>query len=179
MDNFLVKSFSEIDLADDFFGSLKIDYPEFTEWFNKKAAVGEVATVYLEDGKIKDFLYMKVEAEEMTNSGNCRIIPNLPKRNRLKVGTFKVESRGTRRGERLIKRALGFSIDKNVEEVYVTVFPKHEKLIELFVKYIIGKTNRDEIQNQMRLKFARKLQKRNVTEKSHTSYSQKWLSNVN
>ena len=30
---------------------------------------------------------------------------------------------------------------------------------------IIGKTNRDEIQNQMRLKFARKLQKRNVTEK--------------
>ncbi len=44
---------------------------------------------------------------------------------------------------------------------------------------IIGKTNRDEIQNQMRLKFARKLQKRNVTEKSHTSYSQKWLSNVN
>ena len=47
------------------------------------------------------------------------------------------------------------------------------------VKPIIGKTNRDEIQNQMRLKFARKLQKRNVTEKSHTSYSQKWLSNVN
>ena len=45
--------------------------------------------------------------------------------------------------------------------------------------YIIGKTNRDEIQNQMRLKFARKLQKRNVTEKSHTSYSLKWLSNVN
>lgn len=45
--------------------------------------------------------------------------------------------------------------------------------------YIIGKTNRDEIQNQMRLKFARKLQKRNVTEKSRTSYSQKWLSNVN
>ena len=45
--------------------------------------------------------------------------------------------------------------------------------------FIIGKTNRDEIQNQMRLKFARKLQKRNVTEKSHTSYSQKRLSNVN
>lgn len=53
---------------------------------------------------------------------------------------------------------------------------------ETFTKkkiFIIGKTNRDEIQNQMRIKFARKLQKRNVTEKSHTSYSQKWLSNVN
>ena len=56
----------------------------------------------------------------------------------------------------------------------------HKKHIESFsVFYIIGKTNRDEIQNQMRLKFARKLQKRNVTEKSRTSYSQKWLSNVN
>lgn len=49
----------------------------------------------------------------------------------------------------------------------------------LLGEFIIGKTNRDEIQNQMRIKFARKLQKRNVTEKSHTSYSQKWLSNVN
>lgn len=48
-----------------------------------------------------------------------------------------------------------------------------------FTPFIIGKTNRDEIQNQMRLKFARKLQKRNVTEKSRTSYSQKWLSKVN
>ena len=48
-----------------------------------------------------------------------------------------------------------------------------------FFPIIIGKTNRDEIQNQMRLKFARKLQKRNVIEKSRTSYSQKWLSNVN
>lgn len=34
-----MKSFSEIDLADDFFGSLKIDYPEFTEWFNKKSVL--------------------------------------------------------------------------------------------------------------------------------------------
>lgn len=135
MDNFLVKSFSEIDLADKFFDPLKIDYPEFTEWFNKKAVAGETATVYLENGRIKDFLYMKLESEEITTTGNCRIVPSLPQRNRLKIGTFKVESRGTRRGERLIKRALDFAIDKNAEEVYVTVFPKHTKLIELFAKY--------------------------------------------
>ena len=54
-----------------------------------------------------------------------------------------------------------------------------ENKIRISENIIIGKTNRDEIQNQMRLKFARKLQKRNVTEKSRTSYSQKWLSNVN
>ena len=57
--------------------------------------------------------------------------------------------------------------------------PDAEKYKKYFTPNIIGKTNRDEIQNQMRLKFARKLQKRNVTEKSRTSYSQKWLSNVN
>ena len=78
---------------------------------------------------------MKLDSEEITTTGNCRIVPSLPQRNRLKIGTFKVESRGTRRGERLIKRALDFAIDKNVEEVYVTVFPKHNKLIDLFVKY--------------------------------------------
>ena len=56
---------------------------------------------------------------------------------------------------------------------------KQKAELIIFAANIIGKTNRDEIQNQMRIKFARKLQKRNVTEKSHTSYSQKWLSNVN
>lgn len=56
---------------------------------------------------------------------------------------------------------------------------RNKKIHRYFYAPIIGKTNRDEIQNQMRLKFARKPQKRNVTEKSHTSYSQKWLSNVN
>lgn len=62
---------------------------------------------------------------------------------------------------------------------FVELFSTPFYIILKILSIIIGKTNRDEIQNQMRLKFARKLQKRNVTEKSHTSYSQKWLSNVN
>lgn len=66
----------------------------------------------------------------------------------------------------------------HIQERLFAVIPIAE-LAQRFVNCIIGKTNRDEIQNQMRLKFARKLQKRNVTEKSRTSYSQKWLSNVN
>ena len=53
----------------------------------------------------------------------------------------------------------------NIEFVY-----SHKKILLC----IIGKTNRDEIQNQMRLKFARKLQKRNVTEKSRRK-QEEWM----
>ncbi len=131
MDNFDVKRFSEIDLNDSFFGSLKDDYPGFVVWYNKKAESGEKATVYIEEGKVKDFLYLKEESESLDEPFR----PALPKCRRLKIGTFKVESRGTRRGERLIKRALDYAVSKDVDEVYVTVFPKHVKLISLFKKY--------------------------------------------
>lgn len=64
-------------------------------------------------------------------------------------------------------------------QLSISLMPEKIQRNTIKRKDIIGKTNRDEIQNQMRLKFARKLQKRNVIEKSRTSYSQKWLSNVN
>lgn len=75
-------------------------------------------------------------------------------------------------------------LPENAQEVLINLIDAHLNFPIYIDQYgefrsIIGKTNRDEIQNQMRLKFARKLQKRNVTEKSRTSYSQKWLSNVN
>lgn len=131
MDNFGVKRFSEIDLNDSFFNSLKDDYPEFAVWYKNKAERGEQATVYIEDGKVKDFLYLKEETESLGEPFR----PALPKCKRLKIGTFKVEARGTRRGERLIKRALDYAVSKDVDEVYVTVFPKHDRLISLFKTY--------------------------------------------
>ena len=35
-----VKRFSDIDLNDSFFDSLRASYPEFDEWYNKKATTG-------------------------------------------------------------------------------------------------------------------------------------------
>ena len=53
-----LRRFSEIDLADGFFDSLKAAYPEFEAWFAKKAAAGEQAYVFLfDDGSVADFLY--------------------------------------------------------------------------------------------------------------------------
>ena len=92
-----VKRFSDIDLNDSFFDSLRASYPEFDEWYNKKATTGATAYCYYVDNELKDFLYLKIEEEELSD-----LTPVLPAKKRLKVGTFKVdnEDRHTTRGER-------------------------------------------------------------------------------
>lgn len=37
-----IKAFSELDLEDTFFDSLKNSYPEFTDWFQKKVVFHRV-----------------------------------------------------------------------------------------------------------------------------------------
>lgn len=111
--------FAEINLSDTFFDSLRASYVGFDDWFRRKATAGENAITYHENGRLKDFLYLKEETEELTD-----INPHLPARHRLKIGTFKIDNRGTRRGERLMKKLLDKAIDLNVEEIYVTIFPE-------------------------------------------------------
>ncbi len=128
-----LRPFGEIKLADPFFDSLKASYPEFETWFAKKAAAGEQAYVFHNrTGAVKDFLYLKVETEAMTD-----VEPVLAAKRRLKVGTFKLESRGTRRGERFMKKIMDTAMAQDVEEVYVTIFPTDELmyLIRLFERF--------------------------------------------
>ena len=117
-----VKRFSDLDIHDTFFDSLRASYPEFNAWFQKKANGGEKAYVFFDEaGKIIDFLYLKIEEEELLD-----VVPPLPAKRRLKVGTFKLISRGTRRGERFMKKIMDCAIAANVEEIYVTIFPTEE-----------------------------------------------------
>lgn len=128
-----LKPFSTINLADPFFDSLKAAYPEFSEWYNKKAALGEKAYVfYFEDGRVADFLYMKIETEAVED-----VFPMLPAKRRLKVGTFKLLSRGTRRGERFMKKIMDKAMVEDVDEVYVTIFstPELQYLIRFFDRF--------------------------------------------
>lgn len=111
--------FSSIDLSDPFFDSLRSSYEGFDNWFRKKAAQNEMATVYYDNGSLKDFLYLKIEDTAMTD-----VEPSLPACRRLKVGTFKIENRGTRRGERLMKKLLDIAVEEDVDETYVTIFPE-------------------------------------------------------
>ena len=128
-----LRPFGKIDLADPFFDSLKAAYPEFSTWYNKKAAAGEQAYVFFfEDGRVADFLYMKIETEEVSD-----VEPVLPAKRRLKVGTFKILPRHTRRGERFMKKIMDAAMAQNVDEVYVTIFPTEELqyLIRLFERF--------------------------------------------
>ena len=129
-----VQRFSDIDLNDSFFDSLRASYPEFNEWYNKKAAAGATAYCYYVDNELKDFLYLKIEEDELSD-----LTPALPAKKRLKVGTFKVdnEDRHTTRGERFMKKIMDKAIAEDVDEIYVTMFPTEELqgLIRMFEKF--------------------------------------------
>jgi hypothetical protein len=131
MNDYLItsKEFRNIDINDPFFDSLKADYKGFEQWFHRKH---ENRADIIEDknGNIQAFLYLKQENGLVNDT-----VPVLPAKKRIKVGTFKVNPHGTRIGERFIKRLLNIGLSKNVDEMYVTIFPKHTKLKSLLEKY--------------------------------------------
>lgn len=124
-------SFKEVNLNDSFFDSLKLDYPGFEKWFNKKASNNEKAFV-LYNKKQKNildaFLYLKFE-----NTPIDDIEPKILEGPVLKIGTFKVNPHKTRLGERFLKIAIDTAFNnKKCKGIYVTAFEKHVKLIEVF-----------------------------------------------
>lgn len=128
-----IYSFSDLNLEDPFFDSLKASYPEFSNWFNRKAAAREPAYVFFdEEGHIMDFLYLKIESEAMTD-----VNPVQPAKKRLKVGTFKILPRHSRRGERFMKKIMDKAIAEDVDEIYVTIFPTEDLmyLVRSFANY--------------------------------------------
>lgn len=127
-----LKKFKDIDFGNQFFETLDNDYPGFKNWVKSKA---EKQAYYLEiNGKINGFLYLKPEIER-----NQDIIPELPLKSRMKIGTFKVEAHGTSIGEAFFKQLFRVAYIKKkehkFEEIYVTIFEKHEGLVNLFKKY--------------------------------------------
>ncbi len=133
------KLFSEIDLADPFFDSLKADYPgtenssEFGVWFQKKARTSEQALVYEDEYGIGAFVAIKPEAESIELS-NGAILPAIE---RVKICTIKIGER--HQGQRLGEGAIGLALwkwkDIRRDQVYVTAFDKHTSLIAMLEKY--------------------------------------------
>lgn len=132
LDNELIqlRYFSDINLTDKFFDSLKADYAEFEAWFIKKAEQGKKAYTLENQRGIQAFLYLKYEDEELNE-----VVPPQPKALRLKVGTFKVNAHGTKLGERFIKKIYDVALYYSIPSIYVTIFPKHAGLIALFERY--------------------------------------------
>ncbi|MFE4710849.1 N-acetyltransferase [Paenibacillus sp. NPDC056722] len=121
-DDYLTKrKFENIDINDPFFDSLKRDYSEFEDWFNRKR--NAEAYLYYEGNQVEGFLYIKMEDGPVAD-----ISPNLECERALKIGTFKINPHGTKLGERFIKKALDFAIVNNAEFCYVTIFNKQQTL---------------------------------------------------
>lgn len=128
-----LEPFASIDLSDPFFDSLKLDYPGFDTWFTSKAASTSSQAFTFRHPTTKSldgFLYLKPEDGAVSD-----VSPPLPPDRRLKVGTFKVNPHGTRLGERFLKRAFDTALSDGRRKLYVTIFPKHGALVELFAKY--------------------------------------------
>ncbi len=119
------RRFRDVNLNSPFFDSLKADYGEFEEWFLKKAE--NKCLVFENEGEIQGFLYLKEEDDPLND-----VTPPQPSRKRLKVGTFKIDAHGTKLGERFMKKIFDMAIEWQVEELYVTIFPKHKGLVSLF-----------------------------------------------
>ena len=146
--NVKLTKFSEVDVNDSFFETLRQDYEgqKFDRWFKKKAIEGKQAYVSRENDMLKGFLYLKTEDETEDYSD---IDPIFKPAKRLKVGTFKVIRTGYRLGERFIKIIVDKAIRDKVEEIYVTLFEKRDEVIALqtllsswgFCKYGHKKSN--------------------------------------
>jgi len=85
---FQFQKFSEIALSDSFFDSLKEDYPEFPQWFQRKADDGSTALVFSDDEGLGAFIYLKHEVEEIK-----LVELTLPAIPRKKIGTLKLADR--------------------------------------------------------------------------------------
>lgn len=132
------KFFSDINLNDPFFDSLKADYPGsatstgFIDWFQRKAADGKKALVFEDEQGVAAFICLKPEMESIQLT-NCE----LPCKARLKISTIKIDNRyqHQRLGEGAIGLTLWHWLAFKREEIYLTVFDKHSSLISLLEKF--------------------------------------------
>lgn len=129
--------FSDVDISDCFFDSLKSDYPEFESWFFRKSIERKKALVIKSESGINAFLYLKrenVEGDVSPLTVNEMCLDNIP---RIKIGTLKISE--TIRNQRLGEGAIGVSLwywaESRYKEIYVTVFDKHDNLISLFLHF--------------------------------------------
>ncbi len=130
---FNLKKFSEINIKDSFFDSLKKDYEEFTVWFSKKADAGRKALVFEDEIGVGAFVALKDdECEKIVLSDFV-----LNEKNRTKIATFKVSERyqGQRIGEGAVGLALWAWQKRGTDEIYFTAFDKQDSLIGLFEKF--------------------------------------------
>ena len=116
---------------DPIFGTLKGEYDEFKEWFQKIKREGRKCWVhYRDDGSIGAVLIYKFEDEAIDST------PPFPKNKRIKIATLKVTHVGRKIGELFIKLTTDLAINNDINEIYLTHFPEpDDRLVQLITEY--------------------------------------------
>lgn len=134
-----------VDLSDQFFDSLREDYPEFDRWFKEKCIPNHRSCwVVRLEGKLAGLVIRK---EESQSEASCVGTANKI----LKICTFKMspEFQGEKFGEQLLKQILWWAQRNGIELVYLTAYSKQEVLIDLLFTYGFAVTG--ELENGERI----------------------------
>lgn len=124
-------SLTEIDINDTFFDSLRGDYYKFNEWFKRKQMENLKAYAEYKSDKLAALCILKIENEYENYDTFDK--PFMPLK-RLKISTLKVIDEGKRIGQTLIDKALTYAKEQDAKEIYITIYPKYTKLINLLTK---------------------------------------------
>jgi len=135
---FSFKKFAEIDIEDPLFDELKLDYPGnehstgFEAWFARKVTEGATALIFYDEEGLGAFIAFKDENEPIE-----LVSETLPAMLRLKISTLTLAPRY--RGQRLGEGAMGLILwqwrHRKSQEIYVTIFEKHELLIRQLKRF--------------------------------------------
>lgn len=134
------KKCHQLNRNDDIFNSLRNDYSGFDNWFAKNCARNhrecwtinfnhEIAGIAIR--KDESFNDLKADIPSVWD-----YFLNTPAKI-LKICTFKIKDkfRGEKLGEQLLKQVLWWTHKNTYDFLYLSVFPKHESLIEMLLQY--------------------------------------------
>ncbi|OQX21153.1 MAG: hypothetical protein BWK75_03820 [Candidatus Altiarchaeales archaeon A3] len=119
-----------LDPNDSIFDTLRKEYEGFNDWWRKICKEGRKAWVHYVNGNIGAILILNEENEPID------AIPPLSKKRRLKICTLKVSRMGYKIGELFIKISIQTSMQKNIDEIYLTHFTEeNDSLVTLIEDY--------------------------------------------
>ena len=143
----------QIPKSDPIFETLRADYGEFDEWFQKKCVEPHRKCWLLTAGS--DTAGIVIWKDEVPSDTTA----TLPGDKIFKICTFKVSERylGEKNGELLLKQALWFAQRNRYAVAYLTVFPHHVTLVALFERYGFRKTRSFERQSGKEIQYEKAL----------------------
>lgn len=128
---------NQFDPTDRFFESLEADYQQFRTWFRNCMSKQRPCWVIMQQSGIGGVIIYKPEYRSDANDAQELDQLGVAGEKILKLCLFKVDQNisGEKFGEQLLKKGMDHAHRNNFDSIYLTVFPKHQTLINLLGKF--------------------------------------------